>query len=116
MVPPRIEKNPGARAIFNDTLNRLKAAYQRLQEMGISNEDARFLLPNATVSEIVFSCNFRELRHIFLMRGSRGAQWEIREICIEILRIMKRKAPTVFGDLVINEAKKTIEKRKAYAE
>lgn len=115
VVPPRIEKNPEAKEMFNDTLDRIKKAYQGLQKMGIPNEDARFLLPNATVSEIVFSCNFRELRHIFLMRGSRRVQWEIREICIEMLRIMKKKAPTVFGDLVIDKTKKTIEKRKESA-
>lgn len=80
--------------------------YQQLQNLGIPNEDARFVLPNAVESEIVISANFRELRHIFKLRCSEEAQWEIREIALEMLRIMKKHAPTVFEDFIIDEERK----------
>ena len=105
IIPPAIAENPRARKIFNWTIGCSRWAYAQLQELGIRNEDARFVLPNATESEIVISANFRELRHIFYMRCAPAAQWEIRRIALQMLRIMKEKAPTVFEDFIIDEEK-----------
>jgi len=66
-------------------------------------EDARYILPNATTSEIVISSNFRELRHFFWVRTHERAHWEIRFVACEMLKIMKEKAPIVFWDFVIDE-------------
>lgn len=97
--PPGIGDHPEARAVFSDFMNQARETYRRLQAMGILNEDARYVLPNAVCSEIVVSANFREWRHILRLRGSRKAQWEIRRMAAEILRILKREAPSVFYDL-----------------
>ncbi len=107
-TPPKIEKNPAAKEVFDSFMNHSKDVYMKLQELGIPNEDARFVLPNSVNSEIVFSTNFRELRHIFKVRGVKQAQWEIREVCIEMLKILKEKVPDVFSYCVINEQDKTI--------
>ena len=80
---------------------------------GIPKEDARYILPNATVSEIVISANFRELRHIFEVRCVSRAHWEIREICLEMLKIMKEKAPIVFWDFEIDEKNKVASRKAA---
>ncbi|MBN2269776.1 MAG: FAD-dependent thymidylate synthase [Sedimentisphaerales bacterium] len=101
--PESIRQEPEARRLFGEFLNEAKDAYGRLQELGISNEDARFVLPNAVQSEIVISANFRQLRHIFCVRCDRHAQWEIREVALQMLRIMKKEAPSVFRDFEINE-------------
>ena len=110
VTPEKIQKNSEAKKIYDNFLENVRDVYKELQTLNIPNEDARYVLPNAVCSEIVFSTNFRELRHIFEVRGSKRAQWEIREICIEMLKIMKEKAPSVFGDLIINEQEKTIKK------
>ena len=47
---------------------------------GIKPEDARYLLPEATKTNLVMTCNVRELFHIFDMRLDRSAQWEIRDL------------------------------------
>ena len=72
-------------------------------DAGIRKEDARFVLPNALESQIVFSANFRELRSVFHLRLDKSAQWEIRRVCMAMLRILIREAPSVFGDFVIDE-------------
>jgi len=108
VTPEKIYKNPDAKKIYNDFLETARDVYRKLQELNIPNEDARYVLPNAVCSEIVFSTNFRELRHIFEVRGSKRAQWEIREACIEMLKIMKEKLPSVFSDLIIDEQERTI--------
>jgi thymidylate synthase (FAD) len=81
-----------------------------LHNLGINNEDARFILPNAIESQIVITANFREWRHIIELRGSEKAQWEIRNVVIEILKILKEYAPTVFFDYKINKNRNIIEK------
>ncbi|MFH1541289.1 MAG: FAD-dependent thymidylate synthase [Elusimicrobiota bacterium] len=108
VTPEKIEKDEKAKKIYDDFLEYSRDIYTKLQTLTIPNEDARYVLPNAVCSEIVFSTNFRELRHMFQVRGSRRAQWEIRELCIEILKIMIEKAPSVFGDFIINEKERTI--------
>jgi len=60
-------------------------------------------LPNALESQIVFSANFREFRTVFNLRLEKAAQWEIRRVCLEMLKILQQHAPSVFGDYIINE-------------
>lgn len=110
--PESIKNIKKAHSIFIDFLKKTKEVYTELQDLGIKNEDARFLLPNAVESEIVVTANFREWRHIIELRGSEDAQWEIRKVTIEILKILKRHAPTAFGDFAIDEKKEVIKKIK----
>jgi thymidylate synthase (FAD) len=101
--PESIREKTEAHKLFEEFMAEAKNAYCKLQELGIKNEDARFVLPNAVQSEIVISANFRELRHILSVRCDRHAQWEIRNVALQMLRIMKEQAPSVFGDFVIDE-------------
>jgi thymidylate synthase (FAD) len=79
-------------------MKRIRNVYIELKNMGIKKEDARFVLPNATESQLVLTANLREWRHIIELRGDLAAQWEIRIMAIEILNILKQKVPTVFED------------------
>lgn len=54
--------------------------YLRHIERGGKAEDARNLLPNATKTNIVLTCNLRELMHICNERLCTRAQKEIREL------------------------------------
>jgi len=69
--------------------------------MGIPREDARFVLPIGTQTRLVMTANFRELRHIIKLRGSKAAQWEVRQVAKRLLEIMREEAPNVFGDLEV---------------
>lgn len=106
--PDRIKKNIPAHNLFTDFMRNVKETYRRLQELGIENEDARFVLPNAVCSEIVVTANLREWRHILKSRGAESAQWEIREMAIQILKILKEKVSTVFYDYEIDDEDNTI--------
>jgi thymidylate synthase (FAD) len=77
--------------------------YQEMVDAGVPKEDARYILPGGITSEIVLTANFRELRHIFSIRTVARAHWEIRRVCLEMLRIMKKEAPIVFWDFEIDE-------------
>ncbi len=101
--PEAINRHKEAHIIFSNFIEKAKEVYYKLQNLGIENEDARFVLPNAIESQIVVTANLREWRHIIELRGSPDAQWEIRKIAIEILNIFKKHSPTVVEDFEIDE-------------
>lgn len=109
--PESIKTNTDTHSIFIKFIEESKKVYSELQKLGIKNEDARFVLPNAVESQIVVTANFREWRHIVGLRGSPNAQWEIRKVAIEILKILKRHAPTVFEDFEIDEQNAVIKRK-----
>jgi thymidylate synthase (FAD) len=51
----------------------------------------------------VITANFREWRHIIQLRGEPAAQWEIRRLAVEVLRILQEKAPATFGDFDVDD-------------
>ena len=111
VIPPSIEKKDEARRIFLALIEHSKEAYKKLLDLGVKKEDARFVLPNAVCSEIVITANFREWRHIFELRGHPSAQWEIRKMAVEILKILKKEAPSVFFDFEVDEERNCIVKK-----
>ena len=61
--------------------------------MVTKKEDARFVLPQATLTDLYMSCNLRELIHIADLRLSKAAQWEIRELVREMVRLVVEHSP-----------------------
>jgi len=100
--PDSIRKNREAHLVFSNLIKESRKAYRKLMSLGIGNEDARFVLPNAVESQIVVSANLRQWRHIIKLRGSQDAQWEIRKVAIEILKTLKKFVPTVFEEFRIH--------------
>lgn len=70
--------------------------YADFAKAGILAEDARYCLPNATETKIILTMNARELLHFFELRCCDRAQWEIRAMAIEMLRLVYNIAPTIF--------------------
>jgi thymidylate synthase (FAD) len=63
----------------------------------LANEDARFVLPNACETKMVVTMNARSLNHFFRLRCCRRAQWEIRALAEEMLRLVYPIAPNLFA-------------------
>lgn len=107
IVPPEILGNTEALALYREHIEATRLMYQKINSLGIKKEDARFILPNAIESEIVFTANFRELRSIIDLRMEPHAQWEIRKVMLQILKILQKEAPAAFSDYQIDEEKIT---------
>ncbi|MBQ8550410.1 MAG: FAD-dependent thymidylate synthase [Clostridia bacterium] len=71
-----------------------KAAARAAEKKAI--EDARFILPNACETKIVVTMNARSLLNFFRHRCCNRAQWEIREVADEMLRLVSAVAPNLF--------------------
>lgn len=104
IVPPAI-KALGAEAEekYHEQMEQMQQWYVEWQQaLGAkgesSNEDARFVLPNACETRLVLTMNTRELLHFFELRCCSRAQWEIRALADEMLRLCKQVAPVLFAN------------------
>jgi thymidylate synthase (FAD) len=120
VTPPEISDNPEAIKIFNEQMdsainayNKLadilkdkhyetfisqgfdeKTAKQKAQKKAI--EDARFVLPNACETKMIVTMNARSLFNFFKLRCCQRAQWEIKAVADEMLRLCCEVAPVLF--------------------
>ena len=70
--------------------------YRELIREGVPEEDARYIIPQGTTCDLIMTMNARELLHFFSMRCCNRAQWEIRELADEMLKLCREVAPEVF--------------------
>lgn len=63
-----------------ELLNECLKLYDKLVNQGVAKEDARAILPNAASTNLVMTCNLRELIHICNLRLCKRSQAEIREL------------------------------------
>lgn len=69
---------------------------------GQKAENARNVLPNATKTNIVLTCNFRELAHMANLRLCARAQGEIRELTKRLVKLIVDEVPFMKTYLVPN--------------
>jgi thymidylate synthase (FAD) len=104
VIPPLIKEDKELKRFFEDFMEKAQDAYnrlvRRLNEKGVegesANQDARFVLPNAAETKIMVTMNARELLHFFRQRCCNRAQWEIRQMAVEMLKLAKNVAPVIF--------------------
>ena len=65
---------------YHNFIQEIYTFYEEIKSKGVKKEDARFILPQAITTDLYMSMNLRELIHIFKLRTSSQAQWEIRKL------------------------------------
>ena len=80
--------------------------YINLLNEGWSPQQARSVLPNSLKTEIVVTANFREWRHIFMLRTAKTSHPQMREVMIPLLMGVKTVVPEIFDDIVVEEEKR----------
>ena len=101
IIPPAIEAlGPDAVQEYGIQMNIMEEWYKEWQnKLGKgehSNEDARFVLPNACETRFLVTMNVRELRHFFELRMCNRAQWEIRRLANAMFDACYKVAPLLF--------------------
>lgn len=120
VLPPEIEKDEQAKALFVEAMEKDQEYYDRLTDMlktrhkaefleqGMDEkaadraaekkaiEDARFVLPNACDTKMIVTMNARSLHNFFRHRCCNRAQWEIRELATKMLYLCREAAPNLF--------------------
>jgi len=110
VIPPQLEGKTieadgeavDAVEYFRRTMALIAERYRRLNEaLGAtgeaSNQDARYVLPNACETKIFVTMNARELLHFFAERLCLRAQWEIRGVAEQMLDQVREHLPGVFN-------------------
>lgn len=98
IIPESLKQDRDAKNFFFLHLKEAEACYKGAIKNGIPAEDARAMLPNCTGTELVLTMNYRELLHFFNERCCNRAQWEIRGIANDMLRIAHWCHPLLFKD------------------
>ena len=120
VIPPEIDAVPEARTEFLEAMEEDRKRYEsissllrekhkkRLMDSGkpekqagsearkLAGEDARFVLPNACMTQMICTFDARSLNHFFSLRCCNRAQWEIRGVAIQMLRLVRQAAPALF--------------------
>jgi thymidylate synthase (FAD) len=111
--PACIAADPELHRLWLDAVAHSHQAYMKLAEKlqdtfkeeadrtlrrKLARQAARSVLPNATETKIFVTANARALRHFIELRASRHAETEIRQLAVQVLRIMQKEAPNIFGD------------------
>jgi thymidylate synthase ThyX len=101
IIPPKIQENAEALKHFTTAMENDYSWYLTLRDMGILPEDARFVLPNASKTEVVATYNLRMWRHLLKERWlNTHAQWEIRKVMNDIAYELNHYLPVFFEDIV----------------
>lgn len=96
VIPPKIAANQVMKKAYQETMNIIWKQYNKLLEMNIPAEDSRYVLPNATCTNIIVTMNARSLLNFFELRCCLHAQWEIRKLANLMLKEIQKKAPIIF--------------------
>jgi thymidylate synthase (FAD) len=81
MVPGSLtDAPPEIRDRFTAEMDDSLAFYGEMLAAGIPGEDARFVMPNATRTNLIMTANLRALIHMSGLRLCTMAQWEIRRL------------------------------------
>jgi thymidylate synthase (FAD) len=81
MLPATIaEGDPELRRRYEEQIEDSLDLYGELLGAGVPGEDARFVFPNATRTNLVMTTNLRALIHMSGLRLCTMAQWEIRRL------------------------------------
>lgn len=95
-VTPSTVKNKELDTEYDKLIEQCRSFYDKMILAGVPKEDARMILPNATHTRIIFTMNLRSLLNMLSLRCCNRAQWEIRQMANEILKICKDKFPVLF--------------------
>jgi thymidylate synthase (FAD) len=96
VIPPGVRAEPELLEHFLGGVRGSLSSYYSLMAGGLFPEDARFLLPNAAVTRMVESGNYRAFMEMIPKRTCARAQWEIDMVATEIAHQLSQDLPDVF--------------------
>lgn len=120
VIPPEIEKSEDTKKLYIEAMKQDQRVYNELTQMlyerhlktlleeglpekkaqmqaeKMAIEDARFVLPNSCETKMILTMNARSLMNFFHHRCCQRAQWEIRDLATQMLKLVREVAPTLF--------------------
>ena len=85
--------------LWQHAIRTAEQIYKCLIARGVTPQIARSVFPNALASRIVTTYNLRNWRHFFLMRTTREAHPQMRQVTLPLLKEFQEKIPILFEDI-----------------
>lgn len=98
-IPKSIKNNDSIVKLFTEMNENIYSFYTAMIEQGIPKEDARYILPQGLLTDIVVSMNARAFIEQCEKRLCKKAQWEIREMFTQMKECIKDIYPIVYEQL-----------------
>ena len=102
-MPPLFVAPPGLTvdqtAAWGVAVNQAEYGYKQMLGKGCTPQIARSVFPNALASRIVTTYNLRNWRHFFLMRTTREAHPQMRQVTLPLLKEFQAKIPVLYEDI-----------------
>jgi thymidylate synthase (FAD) len=90
----------GAEAAWLCAIEDAEKWYRKLIAEGCAPQIARSVFPNGLATRISTTCNLRNWRHLLLMRTSKEAHPQFRQVSIPLLAEFQAKIPLLYDDIV----------------
>jgi thymidylate synthase (FAD) len=94
-----VDLSPDQLQTWTVAIRSAEVSYKQLIAEGCTPQIARSVFPNALASRIVTTGNLRNWRHFLLMRTTREAHPQIRQVTIPLLAEFQEKFPVLFDDI-----------------
>ena len=88
--------------LWKQTLETIEKNYLTMIKNGAQPQQARSILPNSLKTEIFMTANLREWRHFLKLRCSKRAHPQMREVALQIHKILVEKLPIIFSDIEVD--------------
>lgn len=86
VTAPMIEHNEEAKAIYDNAMQEITLAMQKLEALNIPREDVAMLLPLGMESKVVLRTNLRNLIDMAHQRLCTRAYWEYRQLMRDLMK------------------------------
>lgn len=83
--------------VYQNAIDTAVQAYEYMLEAGVAREQARAILPMATYTQYIFTCNLLSLLHFINLRIRSDAQFEIRQYAQAMLKMAYQHFPVSIG-------------------
>lgn len=107
-MPPSFIVPPGLTFeqsdLWQKSIVQAEESYQALlRTSSCTPQIARSVFPNALASRIIVTYNLRMWRHFFIMRTTKEAHPQMRQVTIPLLAEFQSKIPLLYDDIIPNE-------------
>lgn len=97
VLPDSVRQNDNARKLYKEVSLKANTIRNSIyQDTALSDLSYYFLL-SGTLTDVITTMNARELLHFIQLRACNRAQWEVREIAIKMLFILRESFPLLFN-------------------
>lgn len=96
IIPETISKDENLKNLFIDSIKENREICLQLFKENVNPFLYVYLMPHATATDFISTMNARELLHFSNLRACNRAQWEIRNLAIEMIKQLRNIDPILF--------------------